>query len=143
MTSFLALANFEGERFPSKLVFGEATQVFHGDSMDFIFLGLIYKESHGSFCCNTFSQSTFPVFLAYSCSWRDCPLGEILISLGKIIMLHYFMFIFKFFLFQFQKTLRSKCQNISCKNVKQWRNSVVFPLSCCESIWCWWIQMYK
>ena len=35
MTSFLALANFEVERFPSKLVFGEATQVFHGALMDF------------------------------------------------------------------------------------------------------------
>ena len=37
MTSFLALDNFEGERFPSKLVFGEATQVFNGDIMDFYF----------------------------------------------------------------------------------------------------------
>ena len=35
MTTFLALANFEGERFPSKLVFREATQVFHGYLMDF------------------------------------------------------------------------------------------------------------
>ena len=37
MTSFLALANFKGERFPSKLVFGEETKVFHGDLMDFYF----------------------------------------------------------------------------------------------------------
>ena len=35
MTSFLALANFVGEIFPSKLVFGEATYVFHGYLMDF------------------------------------------------------------------------------------------------------------
>ena len=31
---FLALANFEAERFPSKLVFGDDTQLFHGDLMD-------------------------------------------------------------------------------------------------------------
>ena len=49
MTSFLALANFEGERFPSKLVFGEATQVFHGALMDFVFVGVIYRASLGSF----------------------------------------------------------------------------------------------
>ena len=49
MTSVFALVNFEGERFPSKLVFGEATQVFHGDLMDFLFSGVIYRESHGSF----------------------------------------------------------------------------------------------
>ena len=30
MTSFLAFANFEGEIFSSKLMFGEANQVFHG-----------------------------------------------------------------------------------------------------------------
>ena len=42
MTSFLALANFKGERFPSKLVFGEDTQVFHGYFMDFVFVGVIY-----------------------------------------------------------------------------------------------------
>ena len=70
MTSFLALANFEGEIFPSKLVFGEATQVFHGALME-------------------------------SCSWRDCALGEIFISLGKIIMLHYFMFRCKLSVFKF------------------------------------------
>ena len=40
---FLALANFEGEIFPSKLVFGEDTQVFHGDSMDYLFVGVIYR----------------------------------------------------------------------------------------------------
>ena len=40
MTSFLGLANFEGERFPSKLIFGEATQVFHGG---LIYLYLRYK----------------------------------------------------------------------------------------------------
>ena len=32
---FLSLDNFEGERFPSKLGFGEATQVFHGYLMEF------------------------------------------------------------------------------------------------------------
>ena len=37
MTSFLALANFERERFPSKLVFGEATQVFQIYLMYFLF----------------------------------------------------------------------------------------------------------
>ena len=35
MTSFLALANFEGESFPSKLVFGDATQVFKGYLMEY------------------------------------------------------------------------------------------------------------
>ena len=49
MTSFLALANFEGERFPSKLVFGEATQVFHGDLMAFLFSCVSYKEARCSF----------------------------------------------------------------------------------------------
>ena len=34
MTSFMSLANFEAERFPPKLVFGEATQVFQGDLME-------------------------------------------------------------------------------------------------------------
>ena len=37
MTSFIALANFEGERFPSKLAFGEENQVLHGDLMDSYF----------------------------------------------------------------------------------------------------------
>ena len=81
MTSFLALANFEGERFPSKLVFGEATQVFHG----VLFSGVSYRKSCGFFYCNTLSQ-LFPVFTPYSCQWRDCALGELLISLGKIII---------------------------------------------------------
>ena len=86
MTSFLVLANFEGERFPSKLVFGEATQVFNG----FLFLGVIYRESYVSFYFSSFSQP-FPIFIAYSCSWRDCTLGELLIYLGKILMPHYFI----------------------------------------------------
>ena len=37
------------------------------------------------FYFNTLSQ-LFPVFTPYSCQWRDCTLGELLISLGKIIM---------------------------------------------------------
>ena len=47
MTSFLALANFKGERFPSKLVFGEATKVFHGYLMEFVFSGVIYRAALG------------------------------------------------------------------------------------------------
>ena len=86
MTSFLALANFEGEIFPSKLVFGEANKVFHG----VVFSGLIYRQARGSFYCSTFPQAS-PIFIAYSCSWRDCALGELLISLGKIIMIHYYI----------------------------------------------------
>ena len=43
MTSFLALGNFEGERFSSKLVFGEATQVFHEDLMEFLFACVSYR----------------------------------------------------------------------------------------------------
>ena len=46
---FLALANFEGERFPSKLVFGEVIQVFHGALMEFVFSGVIYWEALGFF----------------------------------------------------------------------------------------------
>ena len=49
MTSFLALTNFEGERFPSKLVFGEATQVFHGALVEFVFAGVTYMAARGSF----------------------------------------------------------------------------------------------
>ena len=103
--------------------------------MDFyliFFSGVRYMESHGFFYCNT-SFKTFPIFIAYSCSWRDCALGEILIYLGVIIMPNYFMFWCKLFLFQVQKTLRSKYWNISCKNVNQWRNSAISPLSCCET----------
>ena len=80
MTSFLSLANFEGEIFPSKLVFGEATQVFHGDLMEFLFVGVSYRAARGSFYWITFSQP-FKVFIAYSCSWKDCALDELLISL--------------------------------------------------------------
>ena len=83
MTSFLALANFEGERFPYNLVFGDSTQVFHG----FLFVGVIYREGCGLLYCITFSQP-FPVFIAYSCSWRDCTLGEILYFLGEIILVY-------------------------------------------------------
>ena len=46
---FLALANFEREIFSSNLVFGEATEVFHGALMDFVFAGVSYREAHGSF----------------------------------------------------------------------------------------------
>ena len=49
MTSFLALANFEGERFPSKFVFGVTTQIFHGDLMEFVFSGVSYREACVSF----------------------------------------------------------------------------------------------
>ena len=42
--------------------------------------------------------------------------------------------------FHFQKT-RRKTQNNSCKNVEQWRNSVISPLSCCEPLSCWWFQI--
>ena len=52
-----------------------------------VFLGVIYREALGSFYCNTFSQP-FPVFIAYSCSWRDCTLGEPLIYLGEIIIIY-------------------------------------------------------
>ena len=124
MTSFLALANFEGEIFPSKLVFGEYNKVFNW----VLFIGLIYRKYFGFLFCNTFSQP-FPIFMAYSCSWRDCALGEVLISLGKLIMNHYFIFWFKWYIFQFNNTLRSKYWNISCKNVNQWRNSAISPLS--------------
>ena len=47
MTSFLAIANFEGERFPSKLVFGESIQVFHGNLIEFVFSNVIYIASLG------------------------------------------------------------------------------------------------
>ena len=63
MTSFLALANFKGEIFPSKLVFEEEISylwIFNG----FLFSSVIYRESLGSFYCNTFSQP-FPVFIAH------------------------------------------------------------------------------
>ena len=46
---FFALANFEGERFPSKLVFGEAIQVFHGALMEFLFARVSYMAAHGFF----------------------------------------------------------------------------------------------
>ena len=49
MTSFISLANFEGERFPSKLVFGETTQVFHGALVEFVFAGVSYMVARGSF----------------------------------------------------------------------------------------------
>ena len=87
MTSCLALTNFEGERFPSKLVFGEATKVFHGYLIDFIAV-LRYREVFFSFYCRTFSQP-FPVFMVYSCSWKDCALGELLCSLGELLMVHF------------------------------------------------------
>ena len=96
-----------------------------------LFVGVSYRESCGFFYCSTFSQP-FPVFIACSCSWRDCTLGEVLIYSGKIIMINYFILWFKSYVFVFQNTLRSKFQNISCKNVKQWRNSAISPLSCCE-----------
>ena len=44
---FLPLANFEGERFPSKLVFGEEIQVFHGAIMEFLFVGVSYRVALG------------------------------------------------------------------------------------------------
>ena len=62
MTSFLALANFKGERFSSKLVFGEATQVFHGALMDFVFAGVSYRAAHGSFSA-TLSLNHFQCLL--------------------------------------------------------------------------------
>ena len=92
------------------------------------------------FYCSTLSQ-LFPVFTPYSCQWRDCALGELLISLGKIIMpiilcydVYYMYFIF----------IILSCQNTqynSSKNVEQWRNSVIPPLSCCEPLQCWWFQI--
>ena len=87
-------------------MFGEATQVFHVALREFVFSGVGYKEDHGSFYYNIFSQP-FPVFIVYSCSWRDCALGELLISLGKIIMPHYFMLGSKLYVFQFQLVLSS------------------------------------
>ena len=87
MTIFLALANFEDERFPSKLVFGEATQVFHGTLNGVVITGVGYRATRGFFYCSTSSQP-FPIFIAYSCSWRDCALGEILYFVGNIIMVY-------------------------------------------------------
>ena len=98
-----------------------------------LFSVLIYRKSCGFFYFSTLSQ-LFPVFTPYSCKWRDCALGELLIFLGKLLMIHYFIFWFKLFVFKFQHTLNSKCQNISFKNVKQWSNSVISPLSCCAPL---------
>ena len=100
-----------------------------------LFEGVIYRESRGFFYCITFFQP-FPIFIAYSCSWRDCALGELLIYLGKIIIpmilcSDLYSPLFKFIIFLGRKT-----QKKSCKNFEQRRNSVISPLSCCEPLQC-------
>ena len=50
-----------------------------------LFVAVSYRKSCGFFYGSTLSQ-LFPFFTPYSCQWRDCTLGELLISLGKIIM---------------------------------------------------------
>ena len=114
MTSFLALVNFEGERFPSKLVFGEATQVFHG----VLFLGVNYRKSCVFFYCSTLSQ-LFLVFTPYSCQWKDCALGELLIYLGNIIMLIILCYDLYALYFMSRRLSGQNTQNNSCKNVEQ------------------------
>ena len=68
-----------------------------------LFVGVRYRESFGILYCITFSQP-FLVFMAYSCSWRDCALGELLII---------------FSLFHVQNNLSLNTQNNACKNVEQ------------------------
>ena len=85
----------------------------------------------------------FPVFTPYSCQWRDCALGEILISLGKIIMKIILCYNLYSLYFIFIRLSGLNTQNNSCKNVEQWRNSVISPLSCCEPLYCWWFQIVR
>ena len=100
---------------------------------EFLFSFLSYKKECGFFYCSTLSQ-LFLVFTPYSCQWRDCALGELLISLGNIIIpiiLFYDVYPI-YFMFIILSVLNT--QNNSCKNVEQWRNSVISPLSCCEPL---------
>ena len=66
-----------------------------------------YRAALGHFNIILFFH-LFQVFSSYSCSMDWGALGELFISLGEILMPHYFMFWFKLYLFQFQKNMRSK-----------------------------------
>ena len=105
-----------------------------------LFVGVSYSKSFGFFYCSTLSQ-LFPVFTPYSCQWRDCALGDILISLGKIIMPIILCSDVYYLYFMFRRLSGRNTQNNSCKNVEQWRNSAISPLSCCEPLWCWWFRI--
>ena len=89
MTSFLPQPIFECERFPSKLVIGEAIQAFHGYWMEFVFAGVRYMESLGFFYCITFSQpSLYCIFLLMEglrFGWDILLFGRD--SSGKVIIL--------------------------------------------------------
>ena len=88
------------------------------------------------FYCIILSQ-LFPVFTPYSCKWRHCVLGELLISLGNIMMQIILCYDVYDIYFTFRILSGRNTQNNSCKNVKLWRNNVISPLSCCEPLQCW------
>ena len=72
----------------------------------------------------TLSQ-LFPVFTPYSCQWRDCALGELLISSGNIIIIIILFYLVSDIYFMFIILSGLNSQKNSCKNVEQWRNSVI------------------
>ena len=89
-----------------------------------LFSGVSYMKSCVFFYCSTLSQ-LYLVFTPYSCQWRDCTLGELLISFWNIIM----PIILFFYVYSIYFTLKIlsgvNTQNNSCKHVEQWRNSVI------------------
>ena len=72
----------------------------------------------GFFYCSTLSQ-LFQVFTPYSCQWRDCALGELLISLGNIIMpIILCVDVYALYIMIIRLSGRNM-KNNSCKNVEK------------------------
>ena len=84
---FSCLSQFQGWKIPIQVCFWRGHLGISWRFNGFLFVGVGYRESHVSFYCNTFSQP-FPVFMAYSCSWRDYALGELMYSLGEIFLIY-------------------------------------------------------
>ena len=140
MTSFLPISQFWGWNIPIQVGVWRGHSSLWRRFNGFLFVGVSYRKSCGFFYCSTLSQ-LFPVFTPYSCQWRDCALAELLISLGNIIMLIIICSDVYALYFMFRRLSGRNTQNNSCKNVEQWRNSVISPLSYCEPLWCWWFRI--
>ena len=82
------------------------------------------------------------VFSPYFSSMEWGALGEIFIYLREILLLNYFVFWCKLYLFQVHKYLRSKFQDISCIIVQYWKNSAISPIPCCKLLQSWWNRIY-
>ena len=98
-----------------------------------LFLVLIYSKAFGFFYCSTLS--TISNFHTIFMPMEGLRFRWDIDLFGEYYNANYIMCwcIFSIYYIYIRLSGRN-IQNNSCKNVQQWRNSVISPLSCCEPL---------